>query len=78
MDKMDDIVSIDVTDGSVILYNNKYWRAFNMSGEVVSKEFLLNAFCKSFFSVPFPAYQKRAIFHQSSRRVFRAILFSMG
>ena len=34
MDKMDDIVDIAITEESVIVYNSKYWRAFDMNGQV--------------------------------------------
>ena len=34
MDKMDDIVDIAITEDSVIVYNSKYWRAFDMNGQV--------------------------------------------
>ena len=34
MDKHDDIVDIAITEDSVIVYNSKYWRAFDMNGQV--------------------------------------------
>ena len=34
MDKMDDIVDIAIIEESVIVYNSKYWRAFDMNGQV--------------------------------------------
>ena len=35
MEKMDEIVNIAITDKSVIVYNNKYWRSFAMDGKVI-------------------------------------------
>ena len=43
MDKMDDIVDIAITEESVIVYNSKYWRAFDMNGQV----HLICVICKS-------------------------------
>ena len=34
MEKMDEIVDIAITEDTVIVYNNKYWRAFDMNGQV--------------------------------------------
>ena len=34
MEKMDEIVDIAITEHSVIVYNNKYWRSFAMDGKV--------------------------------------------
>ena len=34
MDKMDEIVDIAITENRVIVYNSKYWRAFDMNGQV--------------------------------------------
>ena len=34
MDKVDDIVDIAITEDSVIVYNSKYWRAYDMNGHV--------------------------------------------
>ena len=38
MEKVDEIVDIAVTEKSAIVYNNKYWRAFNMDGQHVKSE----------------------------------------
>ena len=34
MEKLDEIVDISITEKSVIVYNNKYWRSFAMDGKV--------------------------------------------
>ena len=38
MEKMDEIVNIAITDKSVIVYNNKYWRSFAMDGKHLASE----------------------------------------
>ena len=38
MEKMDEIVNIAITDKCVIVYNNKYWRAFSMDGKHLASE----------------------------------------
>ena len=38
MEKMDEIVDIAITEKSVIVYNNKYWRSFAMDGKHLASE----------------------------------------
>ena len=38
MEATDEIVNIAVTDKSAIVYNTRYWRAFNMDGQHIKSE----------------------------------------
>ena len=64
MEKMDEIVNIAITDKSVIVYNNKYWRSFAMDGKVILIFFcIFNVFLFSFSIWPAKTFQYNCLMY---------------